>query len=129
VSLGYPGLEPETSPLSGARSTTELIARAVVLKLYGHYTSISKFHATPSFFRETRRSVFEQNLQSGTPHLIEKHACSHVPTTPNHGLNKLPQNKLFSYYFPILLKGYCVVTHLMLNGRLLHKTFGPEWAQ
>ena len=25
--LGYPGLEPETSPLSGARSTTELIAR------------------------------------------------------------------------------------------------------
>ena len=26
MSLGYPGLEPETSPLSGARSTTELIA-------------------------------------------------------------------------------------------------------
>ena len=25
-SMGYPGLEPETSPLSGARSTTELIA-------------------------------------------------------------------------------------------------------
>lgn len=30
--MGYPGLEPETSPLSGARSTTELIARALALE-------------------------------------------------------------------------------------------------
>ena len=28
-SMGYPGLEPETSPLSGARSTTELIAHSI----------------------------------------------------------------------------------------------------
>jgi len=34
IGLGYPGLEPETSPLSGARSTTELIARVSELEEY-----------------------------------------------------------------------------------------------
>lgn len=48
--VGYPGLEPETSPLSGARSTTELIARALVTQLHNYYTSHTSFHATPMHF-------------------------------------------------------------------------------